>query len=256
MNHVQQSFNRAATSYDTVGTLQYQVAQTLSEFVCAQLPADFSGRLLDAGCGTGYCLKHLHDAYQRAQFFGMDFAESMLQQLPASTIAHRSQADLQQLPVASGCINTYLSSLAWQWCNPKLAAQEAYRVLAPQGDFFVATLVEGTFNELAHCLQSCGVNADDHLLPCPSVDHLHNALTAAGLEVQSSVTHRITTWHRDFKALRQTIRGVGANHLPTHSTPPFNRKSRSQLIAAYEALRTNQGLPLSYEVRILHARKP
>ena len=256
MNHVQQSFNRAANTYDAIGSLQHQVANTLSEFICTQLPADFSGRLLDAGCGTGYCLKHLHESYRHAQFFGIDFAEGMLQQLPTLSNAHRTQADLQQLPVASSCINTYLSSLAWQWCDLKLAAQEAYRVLAPQGDLFVATLVEGTFNELAHCLQSCGVNADDHLLHCPSIDNLHNALTAAGLELQSSVTHRITTWHTDFKALRQTIRGVGANHLPSNSTPSFNRQSRAKLINAFEALRIDQGLPLSYEVHIIHARKP
>ena len=100
------------------------------------------------------------------------------------------------------------------------------------------------------------INPDEHLLRCAPIDTIRNALTAAGLEIQSFTAQQITTWHPDFKTLRRTIRGVGANHLPTDSTPPFNRQSRAQLINAYESLRTEQGLPLSYEVLIIHARKP
>ncbi len=256
MNHVQQSFNRAATSYDAVGTLQHQVAQTLSQFVRTELPAGFSGKLLDAGCGTGYCLKHLHSTYPSAQFLALDFAAAMLHQRPAALGIPGIQADIHRLPIASGSINTYLSSLAWQWCNPAIAAQEAARVLTPEGNLFVATLVDGTFNELARSLNACDINPDDHLLRCSPIDTIRNALTPAGLEIQSFTAQQITTWHPDFKTLRRTIRGVGANHLPTDSTPPFNRQSRAQLINAYESLRTEQGLPLSYEVLIIHARKP
>jgi len=256
MNHVQQSFNRAATSYDAVGTLQHQVAQTLSQFVRTELPAGFSGKLLDAGCGTGYCLKHLHSTYPSAQFLALDFAEAMLRQRPAALGIPGIQADIHRLPIASGSINTYLSSLAWQWCDPAIAAQEAARVLTTEGNLFVATLVDGTFNELARSLNASDINPDDHLLRCSPINTIRNALTAAGLDIQSFTAQQITTWHPDFKTLRRTIRGVGANHLPTDSMSPFNRLSRAQLINAYESLRTEQGLPLSYEVLIIHARKP
>ena len=65
----------------------------------------------------------------------------------------------------------------------------------------------------------------------------------------------ITTWHPDFKSLRRSIRGVGANHLAAGAAAPISRQARSRLIEAYEGLRTETGLPLTYEVLLIHARK-
>jgi len=255
MNPVRQSFNRAASSYDAVGDLQHQVATSLTAFIKTKLSANFDGHLLDAGCGTGYCLGQLVPSYPAAKFIAVDFAERMLQQLPADLRALGINANLENLPVCTGKINTYLSSLAWQWCDATRAAKEAARVLKPQGELFVATLVTGTFQELAHGLQVCGLNPDQHLLRCTSRAQIQSALEAADIEVLTLSSTRITTWHADFSALRHSIRGVGANHLPQQTTPALNRQTRMQLIEAYEGLRTARGLPLSYEVLTIHARK-
>ena len=256
MNQVRQSFNRAASVYDSVGTLQHQVADTLAALITEILPSTIDGRILDAGCGTGFALTPLIARYKAAQFIGLDFAERMLQQLPSDSRALRLNADLQLLPVASSTIQVYLSSLAWQWCNAPLAAREASRVLAPQGHFFIATLTTGTFAELAQCLQASALKPDDHLLPCMAPEATKAAIISAGLEILEAQTITITTWHPDFKALRHSIRGVGANHAPENTTPALSRQTRAQLIKAYDALRTDQGLPLSYDVLMIHARKP
>lgn len=255
MNPVRQSFNRAALSYDNVGTLQQQVAISLTELVTSKSPASFSGRLIDAGCGTGYCLKALGERYPTAKLIAVDFAERMLQQLPLAQRTLGMTADLQQLPIADSSIDLYLSSLAWQWCDPARAAQEASRILKPQGAFFITTLATATFRELEQCLQISGLNPDQHLLHCLSNEDIQSAITAAGFETLNLSTTRITTWHPDFRSLRQTIRGVGANHLPSQTTPALNRQTRKRLIDAYEQLRTDRGLPLSYEVMMIHAHK-
>lgn len=256
MSQVRQSFNRAASSYDAVGTLQHQVASALSALVSQTLPSTLSGNLLDAGSGTGYCLEDLRNYFTKARFIAVDFAERMLQSIPGHPETLRVSADLQALPIASRTVNTYLSSLAWQWCDPALAAQEAARVLTSKGAFFLATLTQGTFRELAQCLQVCNLTPTDHLLHCLPAHQIQLTIEAAGLEIVDISAIPITTWHADFKALRRSIRGVGANHLPAQIAPPaMNRKMRTQLIDAYEVLRTPQGLPLSYEVLMIHARK-
>jgi malonyl-CoA O-methyltransferase len=256
MSQVRQSFNRAAPSYDSAGALQHQVAKSLTALISQTLPTTLSGIMLDAGCGTGYCLNDLQKRYNDARFIAIDFAERMLQSITNHQNTLRVSADLQTLPIASDTVNTYLSSLAWQWCDPTRASQEASRVLKSTGAVFLATLTQGTFRELAQCLLACGLNPTDHLLHCLPNQQIQAAIENAGLEVVDLSATSITTWHADFKALRHSIRGVGANHLPAQSAPAMNRQSRTQLIAAYEALRTPNGLPLSYEVLMIHARKP
>lgn len=255
MSQVRQSFNRAASSYASAGALQHQIAKSLTALVSQKLPTTWSGIMLDAGSGTGYCLDDLRARYSNARFIAIDFAERMLQSISGEETL-RISADLQTLPIATDTINAYLSSLAWQWCDPALASQEASRALKSKGAFFLATLTQGTFRELAQCLLACGLNPNDHLLHCLSNHQIQSAIENAGMEVLDVSATSITTWHADFKALRHSIRGVGANHLPAHSAPAMNRQSRTQLIEAYEALRTPNGLPLSYEVLMIHARKP
>lgn len=254
-NPVRQSFNRAATSYSATAKLQQRVADRLLEQIGHLLPDAFNGRLLDAGCGTGYCLQHLQALFPGSTIIGLDFAEHMLRQLPLDTQPRCINADIEQLPLADNSIDGYLSSLAWQWCDPLPAARESQRTLRPGGQLLLATLSTGTFRELADCLQQLGLPPHQHLLSFASPETLTQAFEAADLHIETIQRTTLTTWHVDFRSLRHSIRGVGANHLPTRNAPPLNRAQRSALINAYETLRKPQGLPLSYDVLTLHARK-
>lgn len=257
MHHdpVRQSFNRAASVYAATAKLQHVVADGVIMHVHERLAQSFTGHILDAGCGTGYCIRQLQSHYPIAFVVGLDFAEHMLQQLPPPMQPQSLQADIQQLPLADASIDYYVSSLAWQWCNPFTASTEARRVLRPEGQLTVATLTTGTFHELASVLHQIGLPAQEHVLPFVTRPHLEAAFEQADLTIRAIREETITTWHPDFRSLRHSIRGVGANHLPGGNTAPLTRAMRASLLDAYEALRTEQGLPLSYHVLIIDALK-
>ena len=252
---IRQSFNRAAATYAATAALQQQVATELITTVRTCLPEGFSGHILDAGCGTGYCLQQLHTLYPAATVFGVDFAESMLQQLPASNRIHRLNADLQHLPLANGCMDLYVSSLAWQWCDVPIAIREAVRVLKPGAQLWLTTLVAGTFHELSTAFVDAGLSPAAHLLALTEQADLLQAFANEGMSLITMDRRPVTTWHPDFATLRHSIRGVGANRLPTAPRESLNRATRARLLAAYEARRTPRGLPLTYQVLTIHAQR-
>ena len=254
-NPIRQSFNRAATSYAVTAQLQRQVAEQLVRELHAELPSDFAGVLLDAGCGTGYCLTQLAEHYPAATVMGLDFAPAMLQTLPPEAAHCRINADLQHLPLASGSIDLYVSSLAWQWCHLKQAIAEAARVLKPGAQLWLATLVAGTFHELQDTLHDAGLVPAAHLLAPTEKAQVLEAFQQSPLHVVTARCDTLTTFHPDFAALRRSIRGVGANHLPTSAQEPISRVARQHLIEAYETRRTSHGLPLSYHVLTIHAQR-
>lgn len=250
---IRQSFDRAATSYNATAKLQEIVANRVVAEAHQQLGTDFRGRLLDAGCGTGYCLRQLQSQHPDAALTGLDFAEHMLRQLPHPLQQQSLLGNIEQLPLADASFDVYISSLAWQWCDPLVAAREARRVLRPDGKLIIATLTTGTFRELASCLEQIGHSAAAHILPFRSPQHITDTFTQAGLPIRTIRQETITTWHPDFRTLRHSIRDVGANHLPGGNTVAFSRSMRWALLDAYEALRCEPGLPLSYNVLIIDA---
>lgn len=252
---VRQSFNRAATSYEASARLQQQVADQLVQDIRASLPDRFSGRILDAGCGTGYCLSQLHRLCPDATLLAVDFAEAMLQQSARLTHALTLNADLQQLPLSDSSIDLYVSSLAWQWCNTQQALHETLRILKPGAGLWLTTLVDGTFHEMTSACRDAGLSPAAHLLAMSPEERVLAIFDAPTLALVSARGQPIITWHADFSALRHSIRGVGANRLPAVPREPIDRATRQRLIAAYEDQRTPRGLPLTYQVLTIHAQR-
>ena len=255
-NLVRQSFNRAATTYTASATLQQRVRDQLLRQATSGLKPSDNATILDAGCGTGELLQNLQLEFPHACMIGLDFAEGMLRQQRPAHGARLMNADLEHLPIASGSVDMYLSSLAWQWCDTPRAIAEAARVLRPGGHLWVTTLVRGTFAELATALNTVGLQASRHLLTLPEAADVLAQFGQTALKVLHTQRDALTTWHDDFVGLRRSIRGVGANHVPTVTREAIDRNTRQSLINAYERQRSAQGLPLTYNVLTIHAQRP
>ena len=116
---IRQSFERAAPTYDSAASVQRRICHDLID----RLPALPVGRLLDAGCGTGYALPLLRQRFPEAQIVGLDLSPAMLHHV--STPCCRVAADLEHLPLATASIDLYWTSLAVQWCDLPAALGEA-----------------------------------------------------------------------------------------------------------------------------------
>ena len=94
------------------------------------------GPFVDLGCGIGYLLKEIQNAYPNIATIGVDVSEEYLKksrkESPKSILIHSL---LENLPFPSDSVPILFSSRIYQLCNEGKAAdpilREAYRVLEP-----------------------------------------------------------------------------------------------------------------------------
>ena len=135
------AFSRSADRYERAAELQERVAQRL----LAECKVG-EGPVLDAGCGTGFLLRHLPQA------IGLDIAMGMCQR------AHKHWlvicADMERLPFADEQFGTVVSSLAMQWLPaPEHFLHEALRVTRTEGTLHFTTFGPQTLHELRHAFR-------------------------------------------------------------------------------------------------------
>jgi malonyl-CoA O-methyltransferase len=246
---IRQSFERAAATYDSAAEIQRQI--------CAQLAATLPSarevsRLLDAGCGTGYALALLQARYPNAQAIALDLAPAMLQRI--STPCCQLAGDLEHLPLASNSLDLYWSSLAVQWCELPQTLAEAHRVLKAQGQIAIATLGPQTFHELRQAFST--IDDYQHTLGFHSAAEIRQLATQTGLVTVNVQNSPIITHYADFKSLLKAVKAVGANQIGAgRRTSLMSRSSFKRAEAAFEQLRVASGLPLTYDLITLNAKK-
>lgn len=245
---VRQSFERAAATYDTAAEIQRRICSRLA----AALPASPApARVLDAGCGTGAAHPLLRALYPAAEIVALDLSTAMLHRLPAA--CQRLGGDLENLPLNSASIDLYWSSLAVQWCDPARALGEARRVLAPAGQLALATLGPATFHEMRHAFRQ--VDSYRHTLSFHDADAIAAQLAQAGFGTVDCSSHRETAHYADLRSLLRAVKAVGANQIgDRRRNGLMSRSAFARLEAAWETLREADGLPLSYDVILIHAR--
>lgn len=252
-HRIRAAFSRAATTYDDAAVLQREVCRALLDVLTNPgggdcMPAD----ILDAGCGTGYGARLLAGRWPTARLVAADFAAAMAKKTAATTAA--CVADIEALPFGNTSFDLWWSSLTVQWCDPQRVFAEAARVLRPQGRLALSTLGPATYAELRRAF--AGIDHHRHTLDFSEPAPLVMAAEAAGFGDVQIVRRSITLHYPDLKALLGAVKAIGANALGAGRRSGMMGKAAWQaLSAAYDAQRVGEGLPASYDVILLTAKR-
>ncbi|MCG3729701.1 malonyl-[acyl-carrier protein] O-methyltransferase BioC [Vibrio cincinnatiensis] len=243
---IAQAFSKAAARYDQHAAFQRDVGLRLLN----KLPQQLDGwRILDLGCGTGYCSQILQS--RGATVVCVDLSSAMLQQAYQRCGSERMsylQADGEALPFASFEFDAVFSSLALQWCdNLACPLTEIYRVLKPRGQVYLSTLLEGSLIELQQAWLK--VDSYQHVNRFTTVNQVKIALAQAGYQKIHLDLPSITVWYESAFSLMRDLKGIGANHVPGRAQGLTRRHTLAQVEQAYQVFRNHHGLlPATYQV--------
>lgn len=135
--------------YDDAAVLVREAGDQLIERLA--LVALKPKRILDAGCGIGYCTQLLHKRYPTAEVWAIDDSSMILtyaKQLNIPQVSWQCAA-LDKLPIEDQSIDLVVGNLILPWCaDIKKVLQEWHRVLRPEGLLMFSTYGPDTLSEL------------------------------------------------------------------------------------------------------------
>jgi malonyl-CoA O-methyltransferase len=252
---IARAFGRAARSYDEHAAVQISVARSL----LAMLPEDCSAeRALDLGCGTAPMARALCARLPQCHWLAVDLSAAMLEEAEARGRLHGRYrplcADATALPLTDGSQQLVFSSFALQWVDATAASREISRVLSVDGVLMLALPVAGTLRELkdswAEVDQQVHVNA---LLPAPE---WLQQLEQQGLACVDAQTLTVTEHYPSLAAIGRMLKLTGAHHVSGRGQAGLlSPRRRRALEQAYEMKRQDKGLPLTWQVLFVLARK-
>jgi len=249
------SFEHAAESYDAAAVLQQEVAQRLLERL--DLMKLEPARVLDLGCGTGYCIPELMSRYKRADIVALDIARPMLEQARRrGRWLHRPRCvcgDAERLPFEDESFDLVFSNLMLQWCVDLDAAfAELQRVLRPGGLLLFTSFGPDTLKELRDSWAQ--VDGDTHVNAFLDMHDVGDALVKTRFADPVMDVERITVTYPDVWKLMRELKQIGAHNVTAGRPRGLTGKSHmQQLVNAYERYRQADVLPASYEIVNGHA---
>nr|WP_320125788.1 methyltransferase domain-containing protein [uncultured Shewanella sp.] len=289
---IAERFSAAAHSYQDHNQLQrLSAASLLSELTAKGHLLDIGagpGTDFSAHDFAHYSEHHAEQGLMQnpqTTVFAVDIALGMLHKLKQSyPDYHGVCADAECLPFVDGCIDVIYSNLALQWCgNFAAAVTEMARVLKPNGECHLSLVAQGSLNQLAEL----GLRVND-FSTLESLKAAFKLDTWQSLEVQLIP---MTVHFDTLKTLLYSIKGVGASVQSvssSHSAHLISSANSTRLIdsttqaagevagaiaavdlaprlrgrqdwlamqAKAESLRVPQGLPLTYQIVQIRARR-
>lgn len=246
---VRRAFNRAAHSYDESAVLQRTVADhLLDRFQWLKVPPE---TILDVGTGTGYALSPLRARFKKSRIVACDIAPEMLKEAKRHRGFWRRVdlfvADGERLPLAADTFDCLYSSLALQWMDLDRAFGEFMRVLRPGGVLTFATFGPDTLRELRAAWAQ--VDARPHVHSFIDMHDVGDALVRAGFADPVLDVERFTlTYETAGDALRD-LKQIGArNAAKDRFMGLTGRQHYQRFVEAYDCYRTDDRLPMTYEV--------
>lgn len=260
---IAQSFSRAAPTYDSVAHLQRRVAANLMDRWKTVLSASDhmsdGGTYLDVGCGTGVLLPYIEQMFANSQTFALDLAEGMVrfarQKHQSEAVNHWLCGDGESLPLADESVDGIVSSLAVQWCSdlPRLL-QEWWRVLRKGGSVAIATVGSQSLWQLREAWQT--VDEHTHVNRFEPLNAWQTHWQEAKLDLLDQSTQVEQLCFKDLRQLSYELKALGAHNM--NAGKPSGLTGRQRLLdlqKAYEHYRTQDGLPLDYEIHYFVAKK-
>jgi len=248
-HQARRAFERAARDYERAAGLQREVgARLLARLDVVKLTP---GRILDLGCGTGFCAHALRRRYRKAEVIGLDIAPAMLREARRGDGWWRRPrwlaGDAERLPFADAGFDLVISNLALQWCDPDWVFQEVARVLRPGGVFMFTSFGPDTLRELRHAWAA--VDGAPHVHGFIDMHDLGDALVRARLAEPVMDVDRLTLTYKDVLSLLRELKDIGAHNVAHGRSPTLTGKARfARFRAAYEAQAREGLIPATYEI--------
>lgn len=254
---VRRHFTRAATTYDGAAVLQRRVADQLIERLdVVRLKPE---RILDAGCGTGYCARMLARRYRRARVVGLDLAPAMAARARAAagwfSRTRYAAGDAERLPFAHGVFDMVVSNFMLPWCDPPAVFAECLRVLRPEGLLVFTSLGPDTLEELRRAWERADGAAHVHTFL--DMHDVGDALVHAGFAEPVMDVERYTLTYADAYAVMRDLKALGAqNALRGRPRGLTGRARFERARASYDATAAEGRVAATCEVVYGHAWAP
>ena len=247
---VSRRFSQAVDTYDQHNLLQQEVLKLLRPL----LPTSPHGLWLDLGCGTGESTRLLSQQLNQEQIIAADLSPAMLMKTREKLSVSAVCADAEALPFAEQAFAGIWSSLAIQWCLQRHQLfKELHRVLDDQGELVISTLLEGSLEQFDQGWRQ--VDGSVHHNRYPSAALLETELMVAGFTQVRVLQRPLTLKFTTLTALTDSLRKVGASTLSDVPQAQFAKSKWRAFSQFYESLRCPDGLPLTYQVGLIYARK-
>ncbi|MCL1143296.1 methyltransferase domain-containing protein [Shewanella gaetbuli] len=247
---VANTFSQAASHYK-----QHDVVQRLTADILMS-QSRLSGHLLDIGCGPGTDFSAFKPL---TKVTAVDIAPGMLEQV-AQHFPHYQTlcSDAQNMGINANSVDHVYSNLALQWCQDyPQAIAEIHRVLVDKGECHLAIVSAGSLPQLKQL--GFRINHFNHqtALLSPFISSQNNDNDTSHWQLISSAEQTVTVYFDDLRSLLYSIKGVGAtaggNDAGVQGV--LTKSQWAKRLELAKQLSTHQGIPLSYQVVFIHAKK-
>jgi len=252
---VRRHFDQAARQYDAHAVVQREIADRLLDHL-EGLKLD-PANVIDVGCGTGYCTRALKHKFPRARVTGIDLAPAMIREANKHNRWFRRNpvyetGDAQVLAMADNSVDLVFSNLAIQWCDPDRVFTEFNRVLKPGGLLLLSSFGPDTLMELRQAWAA--VDAREHVHTFIDMHDLGDAMSRNGLAGPVLDVDRLQMAYDSVADILRDLKGIGAQNLAPDRPRGLMGKTHFRMFReAYESLRDEAKLPVTYEAVYAHA---
>lgn len=205
MNDLIDTFDKTAAYYDKAAAIPQLVGSQLISRLDL-FHHFYPQRVLDLGCGTGYCLKLLQKRYPKAQFIGIDLSRQLLLKAKHYTKkwwGHSPYfiiADIEQLALSTQQFDIVCVNLSLLWVQDLTRCLiSLYSLLKPNGLLLLTILGPHSFRELYEPIKN-----HSFLLPYPwafcDMHTVGNALVKAQF---SDTVMDVDCFSAEYKSIEQ-----------------------------------------------------